>query len=687
VPINVVKIDPTNSQVVYVGTGMFYASSYDQDGGIYKSVDGGQNWSTLLTDVVVNSIQIDPSNPNIIYAGCGTGGAEYRGFYKSVDGGSTWENKEFVSSAITDIKINSGRTNTLYAATYRQGMYMSIDAGENWENIGLTGYYMFDLSVYETSSVVAYGSSLRSSLAQESSVNIYAGTNSGVAGFTGSSISGYIYNSTGSATVHPTSVWLDVSTGQINGSVFDTGTYLILNPPAGNNYTLHCIAEGYPETQITGVSVGAMSELYYDFYLDSPSNPLFFPHIDTSNGWETEIAVINTSSTQTSSGTLNAYSNQGQLIDTIGITLAPHARRQIIVSQKLSNPSSIDYLIFNSDIDEVKGYSKLYKDGIYRVATPAASVINTSDIYVSHIASDYDWWTKISLVNTTDTQKTLTLTFSTGEISYITIPARGSNTATIRDLFGGPKQDIKSAVITNASGIVGVELFGSTDESIYNYLSGILLKDSTTTTIYYPHIDSSYIDSSSYWWTGIVAYSPPGYSSNIAVSAYDQYGNLLETAYPPTIEPNGKYIGSVASLELAYATAWLKIDSDNPITGFELFGTQNGNQLGGYTGVNIAGREGVFAKIEKQGWTGIAFVNIESSQASIQLTAYDDNGTVIATQPITLASFAKQVEQPVNIFIQDISSATYISYSSDRDIVAFQLNGSGDMLLDGLEGM
>jgi len=415
---------------------------------------------------------------------------------------------------------------------------------------------------------------------------------------------------------------------------------------------------------------------------------LYFPHSDTTDGWETEIAAINTSSTQTASGTLNGYSNQGQLIDSIPITLSPHGRTEITISQGFTNPGSISYLILNSDIDTVVGYTKLYKYGIYRAAIPAARDINTSDIYISHIASDNDWWTMISLLNTTDTQKTLTLTFSTGETQTRVIPPNGSNTFTIRDLFGETKENIQSAVITNAGGIIGLELFGSTEESSYSYLSGILLKDETTNTIYYPHIDSNHIDSSSYWWTGIVAYSPPEYSSQITVTSYTKEGTALSTVGPITIDANGKYIGSVASLDLPYGTAWIKIDSDNPITGFELFGTQNGNQLGGYTGVNIMGKEGVFAKIEKQGWTGIAFVNIEDSQASIELTAYDNYGNTIATKEVTLASYAKQVEQPMNIFTQDISSATYISYSSDKDIVAFQLNGASDgMMLDGLEGM
>jgi hypothetical protein len=46
------------------------------------------------------------------------------------------------------------------------------------------------------------------------------------------------------------------------------------------------------------------------------------------------------------------------------------------------------------------------------------------------------------------------------------------------------------------------------------------------------------------------------------------------------------------------------------------------------------------------------------------------------------------VDNPEQIFSQDISSATYIAYSSDRNVVGFQLNGSSDdMMLDGLPGL
>jgi hypothetical protein len=110
--------------------------------------------------------------------------------------------------------------------------------------------------------------------------------------------------------------------------------------------------------------------------------------------------------------------------------------------------------------------------------------------------------------------------------------------------------------------------------------------------------------------------------------------------------------------------------------------------MAGYTGVGISGKSRVCAKVDKDDWNNISFINTEESEASIILTAYDDSGAVIATQTITLNGYAKEIDEPGNIFTQDISSATYISYSSDRDIVAFQLNGVSDgMMLDGLPGM
>jgi len=410
------------------------------------------------------------------------------------------------------------------------------------------------------------------------------------------------------------------------------------------------------------------------------SDTLYFPHVDSDGTWETELCVINTSNGEAVNGTFKAYNNAGvHVSEDIAVTLAPHSRREITVGYEFADPANIGYVVFESDVDTVVGYTKFYTGGEYRVAIPATSKVNTGDIYVSHIASSNAWWTGVSLLNTTSSPKTLTIEFNNGAIKTKELAAYAHSAFTIRSLFAGQAQPgIGSAVIKGGSGVVGLELFSSMGKA--RQLSGILLKDATTSTIYYPHIASS-----TTWWTGIVAYNPSVSDTTITITPYSKEGTSL-TPKVLAISGKGKYIGTVAGLDLPVDTAWLQIDATSPVTGFELFATQNGKQLAGYTGVGISGREGAFAKLEKDGWTGIAFVNIEDSPAAVALTAYDDSGSVIATKGINLNAHEKVVAIAEVIFSgDDISNATYVTYASDREVVGFQLNASSNgMMLDAL---
>jgi hypothetical protein len=409
--------------------------------------------------------------------------------------------------------------------------------------------------------------------------------------------------------------------------------------------------------------------------------PLYFPHVDTSFPWQTEIAIINTSPGQTVTGTLRALGNAGQLIEAKAVTLSARSRRQITIADEFANHINIAYIIFDTNSSAVQGYTKFYQAGIYRAAIPAVKEVNTSDIYISHIDSSALWWTGVSLVNTTAATKQLTITFNNGQSRQITLNANEHRAFTIESLFNNQSQpDIRSAVITNASGVIGLELFGSIGSAAQ--MDGILLTGKTAATLYYPHVAGNG------WWTGIVAYNPAESAATITITPYSAQGALL-TPSTLSIAGKGKYIGIVAGLGLPDQTAWFRIDSTLPLTGFELFGTLEGTQLAAYAGNGGTGaREGVFAKIERNGWTGIAFVNTEESAASVTLTAYNDSGAVVTTQVLPVGGHAKVVDLAEDIFMQDISGATYIAYSADRNVVGFQLNGTSDgMMLDGLPGL
>lgn len=158
----------TSNQTVYVG---------GAQGGVWRSTDNGQTW-TPLTDAMpsqaIGSIAIDPTNPNIIYIGSGEGnrsGDSYygAGLYKTTDGGATWRvitgptstivpNKPvFVNAAIPRIAIDPVTPNVIFVATTfggtstasggagsveqskQKGIWKSTDGGETWRNVDPDG--------------------------------------------------------------------------------------------------------------------------------------------------------------------------------------------------------------------------------------------------------------------------------------------------------------------------------------------------------------------------------------------------------------------------------------------------------------------------------------------------------------------------------------------------------------------
>ena len=401
---------------------------------------------------------------------------------------------------------------------------------------------------------------------------------------------------------------------------------------------------------------------------------VFFPHVASNSGWETEIAIINTADKAISAQLISYSDNGNQVGPPLSITLNPMSRRQIAVGSELSNPDKISFIVFTSESKDITGYTKFsHKDYGYRAAIPSVSKLNSGKLYIPHIASGNDWWTGISLVNTTTETKTLTLEFDNNTTKTVSIDSGSHKAFSIAELFGYVSQpEIGSAIISNADGIVGLELFGS-----QGALSGILLKDELATTIYYPHIATT-----DGWWTGIVAYDPDTANDHFTVTPYQEDGTTLTPINVP-MAGKQKYDGDASKLDLPTATAWFKIDAEYGITGFELFG--NRSQLGGYTGVGISATKGVFPKIDQLGWTGINFVNPTAGNVNVTLSARRDDGSIVKSGSVTknLAPREKVVNTVEELFpdSNNINEATFITYSADKEIVGFQLNGSVDSLM------
>src|SRR5687768_1392313 len=96
--IGTITMDPSNSNVLWVGTGENNNQrSVAYGDGVYKSVDGGSSWKNmgLKTSEHIGKIIVHPSNSKIVYVAAlgplwNSGGE--RGVYRTKDGGATWEN-------------------------------------------------------------------------------------------------------------------------------------------------------------------------------------------------------------------------------------------------------------------------------------------------------------------------------------------------------------------------------------------------------------------------------------------------------------------------------------------------------------------------------------------------------------------------------------------------------------------
>lgn len=150
--IGMIAIDPRNSDVVYVAaTGPVWSAGGDR--GLYRTIDGGENWEKILEiseHTGVHEVHLDPRNPDVVYAVAHqrrrhvftyiSGGPE-SAIYKSTDGG---ENFRKIMSGMPGgdigrigMDISPANPDILYAVVEaqegREGFYRSTNLGESWE--------------------------------------------------------------------------------------------------------------------------------------------------------------------------------------------------------------------------------------------------------------------------------------------------------------------------------------------------------------------------------------------------------------------------------------------------------------------------------------------------------------------------------------------------------------------------
>ncbi len=162
--IGAIAIDPSHPKTVWVGTGEAWTRNSASIGdGVYKSTDGGENWTNvgLKESERVAKIIVDPADGNTVYA-CVPGklwsDSDERGLYKTTDGGATWTKilkGANLSTGCSMLSMSSRDPKTLYAGmwdfrrkgwTFRSGgdtptafsgsgLFVTSDGGATWTDL------------------------------------------------------------------------------------------------------------------------------------------------------------------------------------------------------------------------------------------------------------------------------------------------------------------------------------------------------------------------------------------------------------------------------------------------------------------------------------------------------------------------------------------------------------------------
>jgi hypothetical protein len=130
-------------------------------GGLLKSLDAGATWArqgdAWFDSQRLTALAVDPTNTQVIYVG------SREGAYKSTDGGTSWPIMPGLPGVVADLVVSRESATTLFAvvvgnsgaAAAQNGIYRSTDSGGSWHQV--TGQPAAGIATLPTGPLFAWG--------------------------------------------------------------------------------------------------------------------------------------------------------------------------------------------------------------------------------------------------------------------------------------------------------------------------------------------------------------------------------------------------------------------------------------------------------------------------------------------------------------------------------------------------
>jgi uncharacterized protein (TIGR03437 family) len=133
-------VDPATPGTLYAATG---------DGGIFKSVDGGVIWKKASGGITATSMQalaVDPLHPQVLYAATGAG-VNPGAIYKTVDGGNNWTLVDSAAGVVQQLAVDARNPNNVYAVWNNGVTRRTSDSGATWSPVPFPGNAILSLAL------------------------------------------------------------------------------------------------------------------------------------------------------------------------------------------------------------------------------------------------------------------------------------------------------------------------------------------------------------------------------------------------------------------------------------------------------------------------------------------------------------------------------------------------------------
>lgn len=364
-------------------------------------------------------------------------------------------------------------------------------------------------------------------------------------------------------------------------------------------------------------------------------NKYYVPEVQASDTMSTYLYIVNPND-QASDVEIWGFAADGTEFGQSAVisTLAPMGRAWISVADAFPNDFENVGWVQVGGSKALEVFVELWNDGTRSAYWAAGSLTDLA--YMPHVAKNTATFstTHVAVNGGNQGMQSVLRPKPSGSAKILSEHATG---------FGKAKKDVLEywsdvseinwvEQQSNARAAAAMEYFDYIDGNMRR--ASLALDGMKGKTLRFLHIATN----TSTFWTGMVYINVGTANAAITETYYDASGNVLATRTPDALAPNGKVtllFDANTQDPVPAGSAWLKVESDQDLVGYELFGSATGTAddffaglQGNYTSNQVLDY-GHFQASNSE-WIGYVAVNVGTEAAGVTFHLMDASGAELA---------------------------------------------------------